>query len=214
MRCACKSLALSFLAQRVEDTISIAEMISFIRVTECALALITILPFTLADPKVVKFPIGKTALPTSSSLTKRGHVLSSLINEEIQNPQELFYYLNITVGTPPQPMAVQIDTGSSDLWLLADDADACEEELGCDWGTFNSNASSTFEEIVPGGFEIYYADGTEITGDFVKDVVRFGGNVTVKNVEMGLANETTGDTYGSVLPHLPAMHLLLTDTYV
>jgi hypothetical protein len=151
-----------------------------------------------ASPKVVKFPIARSPQP-NSLLTKRDHVLSTLINEEVQASAQLFYYLNITVGTPPQKLAVQIDTGSSDLWVLAPNADACQEITGvdgCNWGTFNPNISSTFQEIQNGTFDIQYADGTEITGDYVSDVVGFGGNVTVKHQTMGLAYSTSGDTYG------------------
>jgi hypothetical protein len=155
-----------------------------------------------ASPKVVKFPIARSAQPNSqpdSPLTKRDHVLSTLVNEEVQASAQLFYYLNITVGTPPQKLAVQIDTGSSDLWVLAPDADACQQITGvdgCNWGTFDPKTSSTFQEIQNGTFSISYADGTQISGDYVSDVVGFGGNVTVKQQTMGLAYSTSGDTYG------------------
>ena len=35
------------------------------------------------------------------------------------------YYANISVGTPAQDFQVQIDTGSSDLWIPSQDAAFC-----------------------------------------------------------------------------------------
>ncbi|GMM35607.1 hypothetical protein DASC09_029320 [Saccharomycopsis crataegensis] len=37
----------------------------------------------------------------------------------IQNNQTVVYYANISLGTPPQNFSVQMDTGSSDLWIFA-----------------------------------------------------------------------------------------------
>jgi hypothetical protein len=177
-------------------------MLSFLRTLACTSLLTTYLVSTVvAEPKVVHFPIGRGSRPaSSSSLEKRGHVLSSLTNEELQASDELFYYLNITIGTPPQPFGVQIDTGSSDLWVIsAVDTEDCENSsgsLGCDFGLYNQNKSSTYALLQSGGFDISYEDGTEISGDFITDNVGFGGDVIVKKQIMGLANSTSGDTYG------------------
>jgi hypothetical protein len=32
------------------------------------------------------------------------------------------YFVNVSVGTPPQNLELQIDTGSSDIWMIASDA--------------------------------------------------------------------------------------------
>jgi hypothetical protein len=33
------------------------------------------------------------------------------------------YYANMSVGTPPQLLEFQLDTGSSDIWMIASDAE-------------------------------------------------------------------------------------------
>lgn len=39
------------------------------------------------------------------------------------------YYASVSVGTPPQPQLLVIDTGSSDVWVVASDADLCSSAL-------------------------------------------------------------------------------------
>lgn len=106
----------------------------------------------------------------------------------------------VSVGTPPQVQTVILDTGSSDTYLDARDATACETtgEYSCRGGTFNSGSSSTYKVTIPNGFSTSFGDGSTATGDFATDVVQIG-DVAIDNVQFGLAsnvNSTTGFAVG------------------
>jgi hypothetical protein len=67
-------------------------------------------------------------------LSKRADsVLAGLTNDEVEG----LYFANITVGTPGQTLGVQIDTGSSDVWVPSSTARICEDarEGGCPLGS-------------------------------------------------------------------------------
>jgi len=55
--------------------------------------------------------------------------------------------------------------------------------------TVDSTKSSTFKDI-QGGFQVAYGDNTGATGDFISDYFGIGG-VTIKDLTMGLVNQTT-----------------------
>ena len=150
-----------------------------------ALAALAILPCSLAEPKVFGLKFAKVKKDVArSGLQRRANTVS----EALYNGQNL-YIANISIGTPPQEMSVQLDTGSSDLWVPASDSNICKQP-SCDaWGSFNSTASKTFEELDDlGYFNIGYGDGSQYAGEYFSDNLVIGDS-TLKGVTMAVAEE-------------------------
>ena len=97
----------------------------------------------------------------------------------------------MTVGSPPQPFSVQLDTGSSDIWIPATVSDVCQEDReACQaFGAFDASRSSTFKDLGP-GFQISYEDNSAISGDYINDTLAIGNNV-IKQMTMGLATQAS-----------------------
>ncbi|KAI6212367.1 CRE-ASP-1 protein [Aphelenchoides besseyi] len=128
-----------------------------------------------------------------------------------------FYLGNITIGTPPQPFQIILDTGSSNLWVVdksctADECNGLYDPLfGPVWKKqkYDRSASSTFKKDGR-QFEIYYGFGS-CYGDLVQDVVSFGGLT-----ELVKSSDTTPSMESSVLdgPHLQrTMSFLRSSTF-
>lgn len=63
------------------------------------------------------------------------------------NYQNVIYYINLQVGTPPQVLGVQFDTGSNTLWLPTQQAGVTP--------FFNTSKSSTFTNTSrPGSIQV------------------------------------------------------------
>lgn len=90
-----------------------------------------------------------------------------------------------------------LDTGSSDLYLDASTAPACQDttsQYTCKGGAFVVSASSTYQVVGSGQFSTAFGDGSAVSGDFATDTVSIG-DIALQNVQMGIAtyvNSTTG----------------------
>jgi hypothetical protein len=137
-------------------------------------------------PKVVGHPIQRKQVDNvlehdRRRLRKRqGYVEASLTNEAT------LYFMDVSIGTPPQKLHMHLDTGSSDLWVNVADSRLCESNGDpCSaGGTYNPNSSSTYQYL-NSNFKITYVDGTGSSGDYVEDTVQFSG-VTLKSQQFGI----------------------------
>ncbi|KAI9052291.1 hypothetical protein LZ554_003645 [Drepanopeziza brunnea f. sp. 'monogermtubi'] len=89
--------------------------------------------------------------------------------------EETLYFVNATLGTPPQSFRLHLDTGSSDLWVNAATSKLCKSRTSpCAFaGTYSANSSSTYS-YVSSLFNISYVDGSGASGDYVTDKFTIG----------------------------------------
>ncbi|EXJ91285.1 hypothetical protein A1O1_04395 [Capronia coronata CBS 617.96] len=140
----------------------------------------------LASPGYLKLDVERRA-PLDRRLVRRQNSDGSFDAPVTQNTNKLEYLVNITVGTPAQRLAVTLDTGSSDLWVPAASAPLCRKG-GCDAGTFDPSASSTYNVIDEGGFNITYAaPGDSDAGDWATDTITVGGSDPIRDQQIGVA---------------------------
>ncbi|KAG0034171.1 hypothetical protein BGZ81_005876 [Podila clonocystis] len=109
---------------------------------------------------------------TSESITKRYLQRRALATAPlISIHNDILYTAPVTLGTPPQPFNLAIDTGSPYTWVTQS---ACTG-AGCMRVTnhFNCDLSTTCK-VHPAAFNSSYVSGTGVSGKFVQDTYNFG----------------------------------------
>lgn len=101
------------------------------------------------------------------------------------NNRLTYYTVNVSIGSPPQYFPVQVDTGSSDLWVPSN-------TLMFDG--FDTGASSTFR-YVNSPFEIQYVKDAA-KGFWGIDTVSLQDKFTVTDQQFGIATDAPGCEIG------------------
>jgi len=108
--------------------------------------------------------------------------------EDIQN--DSLYLCPVQIGTPPQTLYLDFDTGSSDLWVWSTELpQSITSQAKGEYQTlFNAAKSSTFKKSSGSTWQISYGDGSSASGDVGTDTVAIGG-VSIKNQAVELAKK-------------------------
>lgn len=154
------------------------------------LAISSFLLAPLVHAQVVQWDIERRSPNPELRRRDDSAVETTIKNERAQGG----YYATVEIGTPSQRLTLQIDTGSSDVWVPSNSARICtdEESGGCTFGSFNADKSDSYSSLGRNLFDITYADNSYSRGDYFEDDFRIGG-VEIRNLTMGLGLRTTID---------------------
>jgi Eukaryotic aspartyl protease len=169
-------------------------------------------------PKVVSAPLQRRhdTYNAESDLLRRRHLTKrQTVSQPLYNPpSKIGYYANstlpvflhfadfVTIGTPGQPLSLQIDTGSSDIWVEVSGSAFCLQIPSpcAPYGTYNKLLSSSYQ-FVNNLFSIQYGDYSGAQGDYALETIQIGStflllsseltvDAVLTNVEFALGLET------------------------
>jgi hypothetical protein len=127
------------------------------------------------------------AKKTGSGASDTGEVTA----EDQQNDSE--YLCQVSIGTPPQNLMLDFDTGSSDLWMWSTELPSSIQSQGQGHTIYNPKKSSTYKNVSGSKWKISYGDSSSASGTVGTDNVTIGG-LTIKNQAIELA-KTMSDQF-------------------
>ncbi|GAV87067.1 Asp domain-containing protein [Cephalotus follicularis] len=121
------------------------------------------------------------------------------------------YFTRLSVGSPPKPMYLAIDTGSDVNWLQCMPCTDCYQQSD---PIFDPSQSSTYRPLTCESqqcrsldvsacrtdrclYQVSYGDGSFTVGEFITETVTLGNSGAVKNVALGCGRDNEGLFVGS-----------------
>ncbi|KAI1773646.1 acid protease [Hypoxylon cercidicola] len=116
----------------------------------------------------------------------------------LANRSDVAYYAQLEIGTPPQQVYVQLDTGSFELWVNPDCSDlrgSADVRFCRAVGHYDSASSSTATQLATSKTLRYGIGSANI--QYVTDDIGLGGtNSQLKGVQFGVATDTVDEFAG------------------
>jgi hypothetical protein len=166
-------------------------------------ALVCTLTSVAAEPEVIAMPMHRNAM-------RHAKVLEQARRKVKRDPFSVdldgyvngggFYAVNVSVGTPAQHLILDIDTGSSDIWMFG--PHSCDSRTSaCAGGAFDPDSSTSIQNACSDpnqcpAFNIQYGTpGSGVEGYYFQDTLGIAGK-TLKNLTMAFATKAVATDTG------------------
>ncbi|KAL7947027.1 aspartic peptidase domain-containing protein [Trichoderma barbatum] len=139
-------------------------------------------------------PSGTFTLPIIHA--PRGELDKRAVEVQVENRSDVAYYAQLNIGTPPQTVYAQIDTGSFELWVNPDCSNVqTSDQRFCRAIGFYDPQSSSTSFITRDAAQLRYGIGSaNVT--YVRDSISLPGSATMKQVQFGVADSSVDEFSG------------------
>lgn len=153
----------------------------------------TLLKFNATMPDDLSSAVSRIRANLATTLASVGLDIKDrrATGSAVTTPEEydVEYLTPVQIGSPAQTLNLDIDTGSSDLWVYSSDTPSSEVN---GQSVYTPGASNTSAKQSSLSWSISYGDGSSSEGDVYYDTVAVGG-LSVTNMAVETATEVSSE---------------------